>query len=89
MIESHHYYVSIYDKYGKPESFNVTFFELESAYANQFLKSVKSIIDDKNNINNNSDMEDLQKMYNHLTKNDSHHYVNKWTPIAKLAKPIW
>ena len=89
MIESHHYYVSIYDKYGKPESFNVTFFELESAYANQFLKSVKSIIDKKNNINNNSDVEDLQKMYNHLTKNDSYHYVNKWTPITKLAKPIW
>ena len=26
MIESHHYYVSTSDKYGKPENFNVTFF---------------------------------------------------------------
>ena len=28
-------------------------------------------------------------MHDHLTTNNSYHCVNKWTPIAKLAKPIW
>ena len=34
-------------------------------------------------------MEDLKEMDKHLSKNDNYHCVNKWTPIAELAKPIW
>ena len=99
MIESHHYYVSTSNKVGKPENFNKTFFEFENEYAKTFFKSVKSIIDDKNYINKKTSgmdddemkkhMNELKKMYNHLSNNDSHHYVNKWIEIAELAKPIW